>query len=271
MGLVLGVDVGGSTTKIVGYEGEKLTGTLQVRAADAVTSLYGGIGNFLYQQGRALRDVERIVLTGVGASFVEGDVHGIPTERVEEFVAIGNGGLRLAGVPEALVISMGTGTAFVEATAQGAVHIGGSGVGGGTLVGLASRLIREDDITAILAFAEEGSLGQVDLSIQDISREEIKTLPPDLTAANFGRISPVAAKSDLAAGLVNLILETVGMLGVFAVHGTEFKQIVLTGTLATLPQAKRVFETLSRLHGVEFIIPEHAVFATALGAALERV
>ena len=66
---------------------------------------------------------------------MEGDIYGIPTEQVEEFTAVGVGGLALSGVEKAVVVSMGTGTAFVWAQRGGEVrHLCGSGVGGGTLL-----------------------------------------------------------------------------------------------------------------------------------------
>lgn len=64
--------------------------------------------------------------------------------KMEEFQAIGYGGLKLSGLTDALVVSMGTGTAYVRAGKDGMKHIGGSGVGGGTLMGLASRLVKEN-------------------------------------------------------------------------------------------------------------------------------
>ena len=40
MGIILGVDVGGSTIKIIGFPSDnKLVGTLQVRATDQITSM----------------------------------------------------------------------------------------------------------------------------------------------------------------------------------------------------------------------------------------
>ena len=48
MGVVLGIDIGGSTTKIAGFqESGQHIGTLRVEASDRLTSLYGAIGNFL--------------------------------------------------------------------------------------------------------------------------------------------------------------------------------------------------------------------------------
>ena len=141
MGIVIGIDVGGSTTKIAGFRSRKeIISTMQVKATDPMTSVYGALGRFINVNGLQLGDVERIMLTGVGASVFSTDLYNIPTQKVDEFRAIGLGGLELSGKPEALVVSMGTGTAYVRASKDHIEHIGGSGVGGGTLVGLCSRL-----------------------------------------------------------------------------------------------------------------------------------
>ena len=114
MSIILGIDIGGSTTKIVGLQsGGSVIAMHRVSAQDPITSLYGAMGNFLFTNGLELGDVSRIALTGVGASYVEGDIYGIATEKVEEFTAVGVGGLYLSGQERAVVVSMGTGTAFI--------------------------------------------------------------------------------------------------------------------------------------------------------------
>ena len=266
MSVILGVDVGGSTTKIVAFD-QKVIGMLQVRAGDQLTSLYGAIGNLLHQYNLKLSDVERIVLTGVGASLIDEDIYGIPTCKVNEFNAIGKGGLLLCEEKEALVVSMGTGTAFVYAKGDEIEHIGGSGVGGGTLIGLASKLVGESDFEAILALAAGGDLTHVDLSVQDISNEEISTLPKNVTASNFGRVRSTATKGDLALGLINMILQTAGVIAAITAKSRGFKKVIVTGSLTALPQARETLDGVTALHGVPFLIPENATFATALGAA----
>ena len=116
MSVILGIDIGGSTTKIVGLrpDGSHIA-MHRVQAQDPITSLYGALGNFLFTNGLQLSDVDRIALTGVGASYVDGDIYGIPTEKVDEFAAVGTGGLALSGQEKAVVISMGTGIAFIWA------------------------------------------------------------------------------------------------------------------------------------------------------------
>ena len=51
-------------------------------------------------------------------------------------------------------------------------------------------------------------------------------------------------------------------------HRFAGKTFVLTGALTMLPPAHETFELFTQLYGVEYIIPENATFATAIGAAL---
>ena len=119
MGIILGIDVGGSTTKIVGLTpGGELISTMTVRAYDQITSLYGALGHYINANKFSLSDVERILVTGVGSSYLSGDIYGIPTQRIEEFSAIARGGLALAGLDEAVVVRIiPTSAAAVSAAA----------------------------------------------------------------------------------------------------------------------------------------------------------
>ena len=270
MSVILGIDIGGSTTKIVGLRRDGSTIAMhRVQAQDPITSLYGALGNFLFTNGLALSDVSRIVLTGVGASYVEGDIYGIPTEKVEEFTAVGVGGLALSGQEKAVVVSMGTGTAFIWAERGKEVrHLCGSGVGGGTLAGLCSRLCGTRQYDQIVKLALEGDVNHIDLTVGDITRNSHPSLPLDITAANFGNISDSATPGDFAAGAVNMVLQSIGTTAVMACRACGCETVVLTGFMSNLPQAEDCFALFTRLHGIRFITPEHAAFATSIGAAL---
>lgn len=272
MKLTLGIDIGGSTTKTAGFnEKGDLIGTLQVRADDPRTSAYGALGRFLEENQFSLADIEKIVLTGLGSTFFHGDLHGIPTVRVDELSSIGFGGLRIAGLSEALIVSMGTGTAFVRADQQGCRHLGGSGIGGGTLSGLASCFLPDTNVFTLSAMAAKGSRQKADLRVGDLLGEEVPSLNSELTAANFGRITGVTTDSDLAAALFNMIYESAGVMAVLSLSNDTLKDVVITGSLAGLPQAKTTFDVFNRMHdvfGIRFIIPPHAAFATAIGAVM---
>ena len=248
-----------------------MLGTLQVRADDQITSMYGAVGHFARQYNISLNDIDKVILTGVGASFFTENVYTIPTIKIDEFRAIGYGGLYLSGIEEAFVASMGTGTAFVRATKKEITHIGGSGVGGGTLIGLSSIMLNKRDIDAILALAENGCIANVDLSVKDIINHEISSLPYNLTASNFGKVKSTAGDADYAIGIINMIFQTIGMMAVFMARNDTIKDFVLTGALTTLPQATANFTAITNVCGINFIIPENAVYATAIGAAISYI
>ncbi|MDD3346929.1 BadF/BadG/BcrA/BcrD ATPase family protein [Oscillibacter sp.] len=270
MDVILGIDIGGSTTKIVGLRTDgEIVSMLRVRAEDQVTSLYGALGNYLTSNALTLRNVRRVVLTGVGASFVEGDIFGIPTCKVDEFSASGTGALALSGQEKGVVVTMGTGTAFLWAEKGREVrHLCGSGIGGGTLGGLCRKLVGAERFGQIKHLAEQGDLGKVDLTIKDLSQNPAATLDPDLTAANFGNLAEDASPADLAAGVVNLVLQSIGIMTVLACQACDTKTVILTGAMTTLPQAADNFQNFERLFGYHYLIPENATFATAIGAGL---
>lgn len=269
MRAVIGIDVGGSTTKIVGYtDAGKLISMLKVEAADPLTSAYGALGKFINNNALSLTDVTQIILTGVGSSLFKNNIYGIPTSTVDEFLAIGLGGLELSGKKEGLIVSMGTGTAFVRAAKDGIVHIGGSGIGGGTVAGLCGKMCGATSFRTVTELAQTGSLAKVDLNIKDICAAEIPNLPPDTTASNFGKMEDGATAADVTLGILNLTFQTIGMLAVFACRNDHIKDVILTGTLSQVPFAKKVFNALHKMHGVRFILPPNAIYATATGAAL---
>lgn len=269
MSIIIGIDVGGSTTKIVGYTDKaQLVGMLKVEAADPQTSAYGALGKFINENKLALTDVKQIILTGVGSALFQKKVYGIPASTVDEFQAIGLGGLALSNKKEGLIVSLGTGTAFVRAGKQGIFHIGGSGVGGGTVLGLCNKLCGVKSFRSIVKLAEEGKLSKVDLNIGDISPRAISHLAKDITASNFGKMEDGHTPADLAAGVLNLVFQTVGMMAVFACRNENMNNVIVTGTLSQVPAAQKVFTLLKRMHGINFIIPPHAIYATATGAAL---
>lgn len=268
MSKIIGIDIGGSTTKIVGISNNEIFSPMCVKATDPIASIYGAFGKFLNINGLQISDIEKVMLTGVGATFIKDKIFGLPTQRVEEFCAIGKGGLFISKLEKAIVVSMGTGTALVMADMSNVLHIGGTGVGGGTLLGLSNKMLNVRNFDDLVETAREGNLANVDLTIGDITSDIFTGLPPDTTASNFGHISDLASKADIALGIINLVFQTIGMMSVFASRINNIKDIVLTGNLTNVPQAKDIFDRLGKLFGATFHIPLNAEFATAVGAAL---
>ncbi len=148
-------------------------------------------------------------------------------------------------------------------------YLGGTGVGGGTLIGLSKNALRMENVEQIEELAREGNLDNVDLTIKDITKKNIiPTLSAEATAANFGKLSDIATPADIALGIINLILETIGMMGVFTARSKNIKDVVLIGNLSTLSQCNDKFVSMSKMFGVNFVIPKNSQYATVIGAAL---
>ncbi|MBQ8047607.1 MAG: type II pantothenate kinase [Prevotella sp.] len=269
MAIIIGIDVGISTTKIVGIDGNgKVISPIRIKATDPVTSLYGAFGKYLYDNNIALGQVEKVMITGVGSAYINAPVYGLPTEKAEEFLADGLGARYETGIDRMIVVSMGTGTSLVKCEGEDIRHIGGLGIGGGTLMGLSRIMLQTDDYHQITALASEGDLSNIDVQIGDISPNPLPGLPKNATAALFGNAKSDAAREDIALGIITTVLQTIGSSTILASLGSGIKDYVLIGNLTLLPQCKEVFTGLDMLYGVNFIIPPHSEFCTAIGAAL---
>ncbi len=275
MSIVIGIDVGGSTTKIVGFKkiGEKreIIAPQFISANDPLTATYGAFGKFTDENRITISDIERVYMTGVGSSYIKRNLYGIDCVRVPEFTCIGRGGLYLSGLENALIVSMGTGTALVHASGDKMNYLGGTGVGGGTLVGLSKLMCGAESVDHIVELGENGNLANVDLRIKDMTaKDALGGLPGDMTAANFGNVSEVADKGDVARGIMNLVYETVAMVSVFAARQAGVKDVVLTGNLTRLGFCSEKFREINGMgYGVNFTIPEMSQFSTVIGCALE--
>ena len=148
-------------------------------------------------------------------------------------------------------------------------HIGGIGMGGGTLKGLSQLLLHTSDIEEVNQLAENGYPDSINLIISDISGDDIDNLFGDATASLFGKACHGNFSSnDIAAGLVHMVLETIGSAAVLSQLNGGIKDFVLIGRLTELTSCKYIFPMMERLYNVHFHIPKYAPYCTALGAAL---
>ena len=271
MGIIIGIDVGISTTKIVGIKNNKVSAPIRITAADPITSLYGAFGKSLHDNDIDLSDVEHVMLTGVGAAYIDQPIYGLPTSKSQEFIADGLGARFESKLDHTIVVSMGTGTSFVKCDGDEMKHIGGIGVGGGTLAGLARIMLNTSDIAQVATLAKQGNIRNIDLTIGDISPQPLPGLPMDTTASNFARAQSDASKEDIAAGIIKMVLQSIGSAAWLASLGSDIRDFVLIGNLSLLPQCKEVFPALEKLYDIRFHIPKYSQYCTAIGAALDYV
>lgn len=268
MGMIIGIDVGISTTKIVGLSEGRVISPIRITAADQVTSLYGAFGKFLHDNRIELSDVEQVMVTGVGSAYIDKNIYGIPTKKVDEFVADGLGARFESGLDKAIVVSMGTGTSFVQCEGDEIRHIGGIGIGGGTLQGLARVMLNTRDPKQIDTLAKQGNIHNINLLIGDISKHPLPGLPMDATASLFSKAQYDAPKEDIALGIVYMVLQAIGSAAILSALNSGIKDFVLIGNLTLWPQCKDIYPMLEKFYKVRFHIPKYAEFCTAIGAAL---
>lgn len=261
---IVGVDAGSSNTKIIALdENGKIVSKILLPKMKVEESL----DKFMEQAKISKEEISKIVVTGIGQSEIMYDIYGIQTIKIDEFEAVGTGATYLTNLEDALIISIGTGTAFIRANKGKYTHIGGTGIGGGTLINLCKRFAGLNSFKEIEEKIAQADIEKIDLRLKDIKKDAINDLlPSDITVANFGKMSPEANENDVILGIVNLIAETIGMMGIFATQNIENKNIIVIGSITELTHIRKVLDMLSKLQKVDFIIPQNAEWAGALGA-----
>lgn len=273
MKLILGLDAGTSSTKLLAMteDGKKFIVPMRMGPMSDHKSFCAAFSRFAADNALSTDDFAYIAVTGGSATHAGEEILDIPVRRINEIEALAAGALRFSSMEKGVVVNMGTGTSLVYAEAGKAPeHIFGSAVGGGTLMGLGSRLIGSSNYTEITHLASKGDRRHADVSIADRDFSDVATLDPRLTLSNFGKLRPEdgVEDKDAAAALVNLILEVVGTETMLACRSKNCDTAIVSGTLADLPGSREVFDLFEKLCGVRFVKAGMPSFVTAAGALL---
>jgi type II pantothenate kinase len=169
----LGIDFGGSFCDAVVLEKDKVVFSHSVPtkdfSADALQKALSD-GGFSFEK-----------------AFVTGRAKEVPFLEmvpVDEMTAIGRGAVHLSHHADFVTASVGTGTALVAVSGDDFFHLGGTGVGGGTLEGLSNLLLKSSVLSVHqLALHSNESM---DLTVADVVGAEVGLLSQDATASNFG-------------------------------------------------------------------------------------
>ena len=263
------IDFGASNTDVVFHDGDTMRRWTQRSHGQPDETR---IRDVLAAGAIVPSDVAWIAVTGGNRELLPASIDGRPVVSVHEVQAIGRGGLHLAGLERGLVASAGSGNAVVAAHPEGARHVTGSGVGGGTLVGLGRLLLGVTDPRTLDALASSGTPTALNLTIGEIVGSAIGTLPPNTTAVNFGRAArqPVeASPEDTAAALVNMVGQVIAVIAINAARAEQLEHIVMVGHLTDLPSIRETFRLVGQFYGATLQVPEFGGYATATGALLE--
>jgi len=257
----IGIDRGASFTDFAVIETDSLLETLSIEKRDwqSIAKAYYRLTD-RYQTHHA-------VFTGSTA--------GMPArmkkkvQMISEIDAIGFGGSALANYSDCIVVSIGTGTAIVHFSEQGARHVGGTGIGGGTIKGLSSIICGLDDPVQIEARALKGDPSKINLTISDLGYEGLSFLGSDMTASNFAEVKSNKPE-DMAAGILRLVGETVGIIA--SMCAREFKcpdRVVVVGKVANSQFIRHTINLVGTLYQTRFTFPQNPGYATVYGAAMK--
>ena len=128
-----------------------------------------------------------------------------------------------------LLVSVGTGTSVLHVDEVEAERIGGSALGGGTLLGLGRLLLEADGFAEIAALASQGDRREVDLLVGDIYESGVDELAAELNAASFGKLDSTDPE-DLAHALAGMIGENVALIAVAHARAHDVEEVVYCGS-----------------------------------------
>jgi type II pantothenate kinase len=279
--VVYSFDFGGSTVDVARWEDCRLVSIHSYERPEVPT---GSLSAFL--EAHPMNGAERFFVTGGKSHAFEDFIHGVPVVKVDEIQAIGRGGQALLHqhnhpnqpftVPsllneKALIVSMGTGTCLVKVEAGNCTHLGGTGVGGGTFLALCHLLLHEKNPMRLVELFRKGDPTKVDVSVGEIVGHSIGRISQDHTASNLGKIgfreTIEFEPADLAAGILNLVAQTIGIAAVFAARSESLKTLVLTGKLTRIDPILTIVSQMAREQGFKVVVPEKAEAVAAIGAA----
>lgn len=260
---IIAIDRGASFTDFAVIESDQMVEQLSIEKRDwtSISSTYDRLTS-KYQ-------TQHTVFTGSAA----GMPRRISREAriIAEIDAVGFGGSALANYSECIVVSIGTGTAIVHFSNKGARHVAGTGIGGGTIKGLAALICGLDEPLQIESQAQKGNPANINLTIADLGYEGLSFLGSDMTASNFADVKS-NNPADLAAGILRLVGETVGIIASVCAREVNCQnRIVIVGKVANSQFIRHTIELVGRLYQTQFTFPENPGYATAYGAAVKYI
>ena len=262
----IGIDVGATLCKIaVPSQSERF---VSLRSSDV-----GAILARVRASGAT-----HVVVTGGGAQSLGNTIEGVEVETISEFDALASGVRQLATeagfrLPtRVLAVSVGTGTSIVRVDDGPAVRVGGTAVGGGTMLGLARLLLGTDTFADVVALAAEGDRRRVDLLVGEVyGAGAAPAMIHDLTASNFAKLDSTAP-ADVAHAIVGMVGETVALVAGALARAEGADAVVYCGTtLAGNEPLAEIVRAITGHFGHESRVLPNGAFCGALGCVAASV
>ncbi len=262
---MFGVDLGLSSLKAVQVEKGKIKKKKRIFLNEK-QSIEKQIEKFLSDS--FFSKAKTIALTGAYSSKVK-ELKGKKLIQVNEIQAIGKGSAFFSKEKNFLAVSAGTGSCFVSVKGKKFAHIGGTAIGGKTILGLGELILKEKEFKKIELLAEKGNSKKVDLMLFDVYEKGIGLLKENVPIAHFGNLSS-RKKEDLSAGIFNLVCQGISIPALFAERTLKHNKIVFSGSLSESKLFKKQFCECINLFSkkTQPVFLKEAGFVSAIGAAL---
>ncbi|MBY9018387.1 MAG: hypothetical protein KGD66_06095 [Candidatus Lokiarchaeota archaeon] len=271
---VIGIDLGQSLTKLVHLENKHL-----------ILSVFPTESNFknilAYLQNIDLTNI-KLNLTGGKAFYFQQKIkNDYNSTMFNEFEANVNGidflfNLKKSkSLPEALIITIGTGSSIILKKEIGFEHVGGSALGGGFFMALIKLLYNITSYNEAIELAQKGDRYKVDLKVADIYSPEdqrVNAIFREFTAASLGKINSRGKnenynKGDLLNSLICMIGENLGTIAVERAKNHDVKYLIFCGGFVSNNKPlKQVLTLLCTINKKKALFLNHSMFAGAIGA-----
>ena len=273
MGKVIGIDTGGTLTKLA-YLNEEEHLVLEVFPSNKM----GLVKNWL----EAHPEVEEIGLTGGRTEQLREKLQTMKNiEYLVEFEATLKGVQYLMKkegyfIEEAIITNIGTGTSIHHMMGNKHARVGGTGIGGGTLIGLSTIMTGISSFEEVTKLAGNGKREQIDLLVKDIYQGMDTPIAGTLTASNFGKVGITKGEQfpteNLLATTQGLVGEVITTLSIQIAEQYKAKHIVYIGsTLTNNDHLKAVIANYTILKNHTPIFLKDCGFSGAVGALLNSI
>lgn len=240
-----------------------------------VKDIIGLLCDELKNEGVDIEHDVEIVLTGCFSNEISDEYNGIKIVKVPEYTAVAYGTLLLAKLDKAIIVSIGTGTCFIYSDLVEVRHIGGTGMGGGAIYGIGTKMYKIEDIDKMIENAMQGDRKNVDLYIGDITKDDkIIDLGKDLTASNLTKTTKESNDNDFVLSLYNVLCQNIGIEAIF-VRDIIIKEkkwdkeelpMIFVGGILKHNLIKELLDGIASDLKEKFMYVENNQYVTAIGA-----
>ena len=302
---MIGVDIGSSFTKVCIFYCEKEYFDVFRTSEENINNFFNNNDRIKLIANQALsrNDLEKfkICITGSGShkfkeilskidpkplfcdeipTSIQGVLHCL--KDPSRYITVGGKGYKLDD--KFIVASLGTGAAFmyyeIDKTSNKTTseHIAGTGMAGGTFLGLSKLIFNLNDFHTLYDMAMKGKAENVDLMISDlVGADYISKLTAEVVASSMAKAAYSDERpddNDIAASIIKTISMSIGCNLAAVCHGKNCKHCILIGGFLdsdgiitnSIVRSLNLFEP-----DVTLIIPTNSQFVCSIGAAVNSL